>query len=317
MAVNEPAASSLHRQNLFYSLGASRSVWENVECKLRNVNFRRVSEPRRAFRPALVETCISDDRYRDTKGVIVISLETRQNAGENFGCTWEYCWTNAGITCKLWEIPGFLWIFIQITAVVIWDSLDVNKQSISLNGEYDAWIIVHYHFWIILAIIFFNIQFLASLHYGTQQHGKRFKYQRRYTETISGLSDQLISNKHGVNVIHSISHFIRSDESRNTKFIQRANQLEALLVFDDYSYRMSGWNWIPMSFGTTYDISQRCNEILSSCNSEWAFERQWLFGWKRGATTREMRRARWGVLYGKEKCTEGVEGGQNEKERQI
>jgi len=47
---------------------------------------------------------------------------------------------------------------------VIWYSPDVHEQSISLNGEYDAWIIVHYHFWIILALMFFNIVFFALLH---------------------------------------------------------------------------------------------------------------------------------------------------------
>jgi hypothetical protein len=35
-----------------------------VECKLRSVNFRRVSDPRRVFRPAFRVTGISDDSYR-------------------------------------------------------------------------------------------------------------------------------------------------------------------------------------------------------------------------------------------------------------
>jgi len=60
-------------------------------------------------------------------------------------------------------------MFIERTAGIIWDSPDVHKQSISLNGKYSAWIIVHYHFWIILATIFFNIVFIASLHYGTKE----------------------------------------------------------------------------------------------------------------------------------------------------
>jgi len=61
-----------------------------VECKLRCVNFRRVSDPRRAFRPAFRVTGISDDCYRSTMGVIVIVLGTPRSAGENFGCTWEH-----------------------------------------------------------------------------------------------------------------------------------------------------------------------------------------------------------------------------------
>jgi hypothetical protein len=61
-----------------------------VECKLRWVNIRRVSDPRRAFRPAFGVTGISDDCYMCTMGVIVISLRTPRSARENFGCTWEH-----------------------------------------------------------------------------------------------------------------------------------------------------------------------------------------------------------------------------------
>ena len=50
------APHTLHQQNVFESLGASRSVWEDVECKYRCVNFRRVSDPRRAFLLACKET---------------------------------------------------------------------------------------------------------------------------------------------------------------------------------------------------------------------------------------------------------------------
>jgi len=72
------------------SLGSSSSVWEDLECKHRCVNFRRVSDPRRAFRPAFRGTGISDDWYRSTMGVIVISLGTPQSAGEYFGRTWVH-----------------------------------------------------------------------------------------------------------------------------------------------------------------------------------------------------------------------------------
>jgi len=61
-----------------------------VECNLRCVNFRRVSDPRRAFQPAFRVTGISDDCYRSTMGVIVIGLGTSRSARENFGCTWEH-----------------------------------------------------------------------------------------------------------------------------------------------------------------------------------------------------------------------------------
>jgi len=66
-----------------------------VECKLRCVNFRRVSDSRRAFLPAFRVTEISDDWYRSTMGVIVIGLGMPQSAGENFECNgdhWRQTW---------------------------------------------------------------------------------------------------------------------------------------------------------------------------------------------------------------------------------
>ena len=45
-----------------------------MECKLRSVNFRRVSDPRRAFWLAFRVTGISDDWYGSTIGAVVKSL---------------------------------------------------------------------------------------------------------------------------------------------------------------------------------------------------------------------------------------------------
>jgi len=61
-----------------------------VEYKLRCVDFRRVSDRKRAFQPAFRVTEISDDWYRSTMEVIVTSLGTLQSARENFGSTWEH-----------------------------------------------------------------------------------------------------------------------------------------------------------------------------------------------------------------------------------
>jgi len=71
-------------------LRAWRSVWEDVECKLRCVNFRRVSDDRSTFRLAFRLTGISDDWYRSTIGVIAISCRISWSAGENFVCIWEH-----------------------------------------------------------------------------------------------------------------------------------------------------------------------------------------------------------------------------------
>ena len=46
-----------------------------MECKFRSVNFRRVSDPRRAFRLAFRVTGISDDWYGSTMGAVVKSFE--------------------------------------------------------------------------------------------------------------------------------------------------------------------------------------------------------------------------------------------------
>jgi len=109
-------------------------------------------------------TGICDDWYRSTMGVIGMSLGACRTAGKNFGCTSECRRTNVGLTNTLWEMPGFLWIFIRRTPGVIWCSSNVHEQSTSINSEYDEWIIVHYHFWMILAFIFFNIVFCALRH---------------------------------------------------------------------------------------------------------------------------------------------------------
>ena len=61
-----------------------------MECTLRCVNFRRVSDRRRAFRPPFGVPEMSVEKYRSTMRVIVISLRTSQSAGENFVCTWKH-----------------------------------------------------------------------------------------------------------------------------------------------------------------------------------------------------------------------------------
>jgi len=120
-----------------------------------------------------------------------------------------------------------------------------------------------------------------------KESGERFKHIPRYTETITQISDRKISIKHCVHVIHSISHLIRANESRTTQFINGAKKLEALFVFADHSFLPSGWNKIPMSFGSIWDILHRCNEMLASCEPKWGYEKQYdTFGWEMGTTTK-------------------------------
>jgi len=70
----------------------------------------------------------------------------------------------------------------------------------------------------------------------TKEKGERIQRKPRYTETITQLRDRKISIKHGVDVIHSISHLIRANKSRNTQFIHGGKKLEALIPFADYSF---------------------------------------------------------------------------------
>jgi len=59
------------------------------------------------------------------------------------------------------------------------------------------------------------------------------------TETLTRLSDWN-AIEHSLNVIHPISHLIRTDKRRNTDFIHGANELEALHVFTNDSGLASG-----------------------------------------------------------------------------
>jgi len=61
-----------------------------MQCKLRWVNFGRVLDPRREFLRAFGVTWISDNWYKSTMGVIVISLVTPRSASDDYGCIWEH-----------------------------------------------------------------------------------------------------------------------------------------------------------------------------------------------------------------------------------
>jgi len=68
----------------------------DVECKLRRVNFRRVSDPRRAFRPTLGVTGICDDWYRSTmRGILICSgTSWRAEDKEGSGSDMPWCTSN-------------------------------------------------------------------------------------------------------------------------------------------------------------------------------------------------------------------------------
>jgi len=80
------------------------------------------------------------------------------------------------------------------------------------------------------------------------------KMKAAKTETITRLSDPMISIKRSLNVIHEISHLVRANEPRNTQFINGAKKMEAHHVFPNDSSLGCGWMWIGMAFGSIYDI---------------------------------------------------------------
>ena len=74
-----------------------------MECKLGSVNFRRVSDPKRAFRPAFVVTGISDDWYGSTMGAVVKRLGAPGTVVQPMRESQTYserCWVHMDIHSK-------------------------------------------------------------------------------------------------------------------------------------------------------------------------------------------------------------------------
>jgi hypothetical protein len=58
-----------------------------------------------------------------------------------------------------------------------------------------------------------------------KEKGDRFKDKPKYTNAITQLSSGKISIRHGVDVIHSISHLIWPNNARDTQFLNGAKKL--------------------------------------------------------------------------------------------
>jgi len=236
--------------------------------------------------------------------VIVISLGTHLSTGENIGCTSECHQSNAAIRNILPKMPECWWIFMRRTAGYLY--LSGCTQVIDFPQPWtwfkDYWLLsllnhssyYFYQHWIMHLTTFRN-----------QRKWQVNKQQCRYTKTITGVSNQMISLDYGVNVIHYFSHLVWADECRNTWFINGTRKVQALLVFPNYSYLASAWNGIRMLFGSICDIYHRWNVILARCKSKRWFDRQYMD--EKGSNHQEKRSIRWAVLYGKEEYTDGVE----------
>jgi len=169
--------------------------------------------------------------------VIVISGGIYWCTGENIVCTWEWHYANTTFTNTLWKRPGCLWIFIRRTAGAICDTPNIYEQSISVNARYYASIVAHYNFGIIHGIIVVNIVSSAWLYGGNNENGKWLKQKCRYTNTITWLSDQMISVIHAVNIIVYVPHLIRINKRRNTECICDAKLLGVVPVCADNLYQ--------------------------------------------------------------------------------
>jgi hypothetical protein len=128
--------------------------------------------------------------------------------------------------------------------------------------------------WLIWWMDYCSISLLHHTSYGHLQHCilslstlRNERKKQVITSSMEGYqtrtrqSDWKVSIKHGVNVIHSITHLIRSDESRNNKFINGARTPEAFLVWAQYSYLASGWNYsqcLLPHFGISNKGELRC-----------------------------------------------------------
>jgi hypothetical protein len=80
----------IHQQNVLWSLEASGSVSDDVECKLRWVNFRGVSDPRRAFLPALRVTGNTGNKPGSADDKPGSTWERRGQTWEREQYVWEH-----------------------------------------------------------------------------------------------------------------------------------------------------------------------------------------------------------------------------------
>ena len=110
-----------------------------MECKLRCFYFRRVSDFRRAFWPALGVTGISDDLYWSTIGVILIFVGIPRSAREYFGCTWEQLGapvTNLEVLPTSPEAPMANLGALIISLGVLVTSLGALRTTVEQSGKH-------------------------------------------------------------------------------------------------------------------------------------------------------------------------------------
>jgi hypothetical protein len=110
-------------------------------------------------------------------------------------------------------------------------------------------------------------------------------------ETISQLSNRMISIEHSLNVINYIFNCIRGDKRRNTKFINDAKKRKAHVVFPNDSGLASGRNRIPMAFGSICETCRVGIERLACGESNWGLNSNMMDAWRKEFCHQERRSA--------------------------
>ena len=155
--------------------------------------------------------------------MIVRSFRTRQRTRENIESTSECSSSDWGIRNNLWEMPQIWWIFVGRTGGIFWNSPAVHEYWITAQHKYNGSIVAHCYFYsiLILAAIFFNNQCFTSLLSGTIEKDYWFKGTSWDTETITWLSNQIISIELCVYVVDFISHLMKSQSNQQHRIHQQ------------------------------------------------------------------------------------------------
>jgi hypothetical protein len=226
-------------------MGASRSLWEEDVCTLRSMNFRRDPDARWSFRQAFWVTGICDDWYGSTMGAVMKSLEAPGTVAQPM----RESQTN----------PERYWVHMDIHSTDCRRYLRFSRctRAIRIPSKYDAWIIVHYQLLNHSVVRSIPLTFYCLHRYNKEEPKKMasdWKSEVGKTVTITRLSDWNDINRtwSQCHPLNFPSH--QGEQSRNTLFINGANQLEVILVFPNDSGLACWWNWIPRLFGLICDI---------------------------------------------------------------
>jgi len=276
--------------NMYFTHCEPPGVWENMECNPSCVNFRRVSYPRRAFRPAFRVTGISDNSYWSTMGVIVTSMGTPMSARENYGGTWKYLEAAATSLAALTTRLGAPARCLGAPQLTIEQS---GKKIFFRNSCWCAWIsyLLHivpwfwtliYSVWNLIYISMYRCIYIAAHLYTVYldwlqvvlESNVRYAWKWRSSElrdTLHG-RDQLSLGMHLVSVIKCIWRYCwRWSESNVEDALWDRYRASFEILFETMSMR----TWRPWS-SKWGDSLEPCDWVsLEICTLESMMVRTW------------------------------------------